>query len=68
MFFYDSNTLKVGNYLRILSLKEDEIILLMKSNEKLEIKGLNLVISFYDKDEVIIEGRINSIRIIYENY
>ena len=67
MFFYDSNTLKVGNYLRILSLKEDEIILLMKSNEKLEIKGLNLVISFYDKDEVIIEGRINSIRIIYEN-
>ena len=68
MFFYDSNTLKVGNYLRILSLKEDEIILLTKSNEKLEIKGLNLVISFYDKDEVIIEGRINSIRIIYENY
>lgn len=68
MFFYDSNTLKVGNYLRILSLKEDEIILLMRSNEKLEIKGLNLVISFYDKDEVIIEGRINSIRIIYENY
>ena len=68
MFFYDSNTLKVGNYLRILSLKEDEIILLMKSNEKLEIKGLSLVISFYDKDEVIIEGRINSIRIIYENY
>ena len=67
MFFYDSNTLKVGNYLRILSLKEDEIILLMKSNEKLEIKGLNLVISFYDKDEIIIEGRINSIRIIYEN-
>ena len=67
MFFYDSNTLKVGNYLRILSLKEDEIILLTKSNEKLEIKGLNLVISFYDKDEVIIEGRINSIRIIYEN-
>ena len=67
MFFYDSNTLKVGNYLRILSLKEDEIILLMKSNEKLEIKGLNLVISFYDKDDVIIEGRINSIRIIYEN-
>ena len=67
MFFYDSNTLKVGNYLRILSLKEDEIILLMKSNEKLEIKGLSLVISFYDKDEVIIEGRINSIRIIYEN-
>lgn len=68
MFFYDSNTLKVGNYSRILSLKEDEIILLMKSKEKLEIKGLNLVISFYDKDEVIIEGRINSIRIIYENY
>lgn len=68
MFFYDSNTLKVGNYMRILSLKEDEIILLMKSNEKLEIKGLSLVISFYDKDEVIIEGRINSIRIIYENY
>lgn len=67
MFFYDSNTLKVGNYLRILSLKEDEIILLMKSNEKLEIKGLNLVVSFYDKEEVIIEGRINSIRIIYEN-
>lgn len=54
--------------MRILSLKEDEIILLMKSNEKLEIKGLSLVISFYDKDEVIIEGRINSIRIIYENY
>ena len=67
MFFYDSNTLKVGNYMRILSLKENEIILLMKSNEKLEIKGLNLVISFYDKEEVIIEGRINSIRIIYEN-
>lgn len=67
MFFYDSNTLKVGNYLRILSLKEDEIILLMKSNEKIEINGLSLVISFYDKDEVIIEGRINSIRIIYEN-
>ena len=68
MFFYDSNTLKVGNYLRILSLKEDEIVMLMKSNEKIEIKGLSLVISFYDKDEVIIEGRINSIRIIYENY
>ena len=68
MFFYDSNTLKVGNYLRILSLKEDEIILLTKSNEKLEIKGLNLVISFYDKEEVIIEGRINSVRIINENY
>lgn len=67
MFFYDSNTLKVGNYMRILSLKENEIILLMKSKEKLEIKGLNLVISFYDKEEVIIEGRINSIRIIYEN-
>ena len=68
MFFYDSNTLKVGNYLRILYLKEDEIVMLMKSKEKIEIKGLSLVISFYDKDEVIIEGRINSIRIIYENY
>ena len=31
MFFYDSNTLKVGNYSRILSLKEDEIINKLKS-------------------------------------
>ena len=67
MFFYDSNILKIGKYLKILSLKENEINLLMKNKEKIVINGSSLRISFFDKEEIIVEGRINSIRIIYED-
>lgn len=67
MFFYDSNILKIGKYLKILSLKENEINLLMKSKEKIVLNGSSLRISFFDKEEIIVEGRINSIRIIYED-
>ena len=67
MFFYDSNILKIGDYLRILSLKDNNILLIMKTKEKIEINGVNLAISYYDKEEVIIEGRVNFIKIIYEN-
>ena len=67
MFFYDSNILKIGDYLRILSLKDNNILLIMKTKEKIEINGVNLAISYYDKEEVIIEGRVNFIKILYEN-
>lgn len=67
MFFYDFKAFKIGNFSKILVFSDTVMRLLLQNNNILEINGANLFISFYDKQEIIIEGKVNNINIKYEN-
>lgn len=67
MFFYDFKAFKIGNFSKILVFSDTVMRLLLQNNNIIEINGANLFISFYDKQEIIIEGKVNNINIKYEN-
>ncbi len=67
MFFYDFKAFKIGDFSKILVFSDTVMRLLLQNNNILEINGANLFISFYDKQEIIIEGKVNNINIKYEN-
>ncbi|MBQ9730869.1 MAG: YabP/YqfC family sporulation protein [Bacilli bacterium] len=67
MFFYDFKTFKIGNYSKILNFDDKKMVILLKNNNTVELIGSELFISFYDKEEIIIEGKIKDIKINYEN-
>lgn len=52
--------IKILNYRKILQYNENEIILLIES-KKTHIKGLKLSITYFDEDEMTIQGCIKSI-------
>lgn len=61
MFFYEKNTLRVGNFSKIISINKDKVSFFMNNNTKLIISGDDLQISFYDKNEVVLKGKIKEI-------
>lgn len=63
MFFYEKNTLRVGDFQKIIMIKEKEIDFLLCNNNKLIVSGESLSISFYDKTEVLINGIIKRVEI-----
>jgi len=66
MFFYDDQILKVGKYIKLITVTEKEIKIEIYNNRQLIILGNDLKISFFDKSEVNIIGKIQRIE-IYEN-
>lgn len=63
MFFYEKNTLRVGEFQKIIMIKDKEIDFLLCNNNKLIVSGESLSISFYDKTEVLINGIIKRVEI-----
>ena len=56
-----SNNMDILNYKKLVSIKDDEIIILSAS-KKIIISGNNLVIIKLVKDELLIEGVIENIK------
>ena len=67
MFFYDLNYLKVGKYLKIISIDNNCVVIFMRNKSKLSISGSDLELDYYDKEEINIKGSIKRIEIEYEN-
>ncbi|MBQ6840618.1 MAG: YabP/YqfC family sporulation protein [Bacilli bacterium] len=72
-FLYDKNyfitifedKIHIYRYFELIRLSEIEIVLLLESF-KLKIEGNNLVISQMNNEELIIQGTISSVGMIYE--
>lgn len=58
--YYIKNSLDIINYKKIL-IFEDNKILVEIIDDILEIKGENLIIKRFEKEELLIEGNITSI-------
>lgn len=66
MFFYDSNMLKIGEYSNIINLDDQKVVIRLLNESNLVVEGLDLRVIYFDKQEIIIEGIIRKIEIIYE--
>lgn len=66
MFFYDSNMLKIGEYSNIINLDDQKVVIRLLNESNLVVEGLDLRVIYFDKEEIIIEGIIRKIEIIYE--
>lgn len=66
MFFYDSNMLKIGEYSNIINLDDQKVVIRFLNESNLVVEGLDLRVIYFDKQEIIIEGIIRKIEIIYE--
>lgn len=66
MFFYDSNKLKIGEYSNIINLDDQKVVIRLLNESNLVVEGMDLKVIYFDKEEIIIEGIIRKIEIIYE--
>lgn len=66
MFFYDSNMLKIGEYSNIINFDDQKVIIKLLNQSEFIIEGMDLKVIYFDKQEIIIEGIIRKIEIIYE--
>lgn len=57
MFYFEAGILKITNYSSLKVLNEKEVVFIMK-NYRLEIRGENIFISFFERYEVHIQGQI----------
>ena len=65
--YYRKNKLDIINYKKIL-IFEDNKILVEIIDDILEIKGANLIIKRFEKEELLVEGSIFSITFRGNNY
>ena len=62
MIYIFKDIVKIQNYQRLLSVNDYEIIILV-FNKKIKIKGKNLFINYFEKEEINIKGNISNIEI-----
>ncbi len=55
LFHYEKQRLRVWEFTKIMTISEDEIVLMFKQ-ERFIIKGHKLKVAYFDKSEIIIEG------------
>ena len=65
MLFYYYDYLLIQNYKKILEIKDDYILVIMK-DYNFKISGEFLKVTYFSKEELKIEGNIENIKIIYE--
>ena len=65
MICFSNNELIVQGYDKLLKVSEDEIVLIA-FKKTIVILGSSLSLPFFEKDEFIIKGNINEIK-LYEN-
>ncbi len=65
MLVNEEKETRIINYLKLKKIENDTIVISMK-DFTYEIMGDNLTISFYDRNEIKIKGKIKGIKIIYE--
>ena len=62
MIYIFKENVKIQNYQKLLSVSDYEIIILV-FNKKIKIKGNNLFINYFEKEEINIKGNITNIEI-----
>ena len=62
MIYIFKDIVKIQNYQKLLSVNDYEIIILL-FNKKIKIKGNNLFINYFEKEEINIKGNISNIEI-----
>lgn len=65
MLFYYENYLKLTNFSSVI-LKNEKDLLVKSENIKYSIEGSNINIKYFSKDEIIVQGKIDLIRLDYE--
>lgn len=65
MLFYYENYLKLTNFSSVI-LKNEKDLLVKSKNIKYSIEGSNINIKYFSKDEIIVQGKIDLIRLDYE--
>lgn len=65
MITYSEEGLFIENYVEVMSVKKNELVILCKS-VRLIILGTNLLISALSKDEIVIKGRVDVVKFSYE--
>ena len=63
MFYYEDEKLKISRFLKILTLNEKEIRIIMKDKRNINIKGEGLYIDYLEDRELVISGSIAQINI-----
>ncbi len=61
MFIYESKIFRVGKYEKVLHVDASFISILLKNKKKIEIKGSDLMINYYDSLQIDITGSIKSV-------
>lgn len=62
MIYIFKDIVKIQNYQKLLSVSNYEIIVLV-FNKKIKIKGNDLIINYFEKEEINIKGNISNIEI-----
>lgn len=65
MITYSEEGLFIENYVEVISVKKNELVILCKS-VRLIILGTSLLISALSKDEIVIKGRVDVVKFSYE--
>ena len=63
--FYYENYLKLTNFSSVI-LKNEKDLLVKSKNIKYSIEGSNINIKYFSKDEIIVQGKVDLIRLDYE--
>lgn len=62
MIHFDFNNLIIDKYKSILKISEDEIVVLI-NKKTVFIKGVDMYINYFEKDEFEVKGKINKIEV-----
>lgn len=65
MIVIEDRIVRVINYIKLKKIENNLIEILLK-DKVLHIKGDNLTIAFYDKNEIKIKGLLKGIEFVYE--
>ncbi|MDY2888171.1 MAG: YabP/YqfC family sporulation protein [Candidatus Caccosoma sp.] len=60
MIYIFKNIVKIQKYQKLLSVNDYEISILL-FNKKIKIKGKDLIINYFEKEEINIKGNITNI-------
>lgn len=61
MIYVMDNEVKIQGYQKVLKISEDEVVFLL-FKQTIFINGEDLMISYFEKDEFTIKGKIKSIK------
>lgn len=62
MIHFDFNNLIIDKYKSILKISDDEIVVLI-NKKTVFIKGVDMYINYFEKDEFEVKGKINKIEV-----
>ena len=62
LIYIFNDIVKIQNYQKLLSINDYEIVILL-FNKKVKIKGKELIINYFEKEEINIKGNITNIEI-----